>query len=317
MKDSPSLENGGEKMLPNRLKQGSTIGIVAPAGPVEKAELENAFPFFEKLGLRIKLGKYVYHQYGYLAGRDTNRLADFHDMIADRNVKAIFFARGGYGTGRIVDKVDMELIKKYPKIIWGYSDITFLHTAIRQATGLVTFHGPMPVSDIVKNDFDSLSGQLFKQLFEPTKLTYSESVSSLTIYAEGKASGEIVGGNLSLLVQTLGTPYEIDTKDKLLFIEDVGEEPYRVDGMLNQLRLAKKIQQAAGIIIGDFSRAEPAVHPTFTLEEVWKDYFRRYKKPIVAGFRIGHCFPHFSIPLGVKATLSTESKTLAIEPGVQ
>ncbi len=102
------------------------------------------------MGLKIKLGEHVYDQYGYLAGKDTNRLADFHRMVADRNVKAIIFARGGYGTGRIIDKIDMELIKKNPKIIWGYSDITFLHTAIRQATGLITFHGPMPASDMVK-----------------------------------------------------------------------------------------------------------------------------------------------------------------------
>ncbi|WP_040978277.1 S66 peptidase family protein [Oceanobacillus jeddahense] len=303
-------------MLPNRLKPGDTIGITAPAGPVEKEKLEQSFAFFENLGLKIKLGEHVYDQYGYLAGKDTNRLADFHQMVADRNIKAIIFARGGYGTGRLVDKIDMELIKKYPKIIWGYSDITFLHTAIRQATGLVTFHGPMPASDMIKKDFDTLSAQLFKQLFGPTNLIYSESVSPLTIYREGEATGKIVGGNLSLLVQTLGTPYEICTKNKLLFIEDIGEEPYRVDGMMNQLRLAGKLKDATGIVIGDFAEAEPNVRPSLSLEEVWKHYFRNYKKPVLAGFRIGHCFPHFSVPLGVKVTLSSRTKTLQLSPGV-
>ncbi|GIO25242.1 LD-carboxypeptidase [Oceanobacillus sp. J11TS1] len=304
-------------MLSYRLKSGDTIGIIAPAGPVEKEKLEKSFSFFKNLGLKIKLGEHVYDQYGYLAGKDADRLADFHDMIADRKIKAIIFARGGYGTGRIVDKIDVELIKRNPKIIWGYSDITYLHTAIRQATGLVTFHGPMPASDMIKNDFDALSSHLFKQLFEPTQLTYSESISPLTVYREGEARGEIVGGNLSLLVQTLGTPYEICAKGKLLFIEDIGEEPYRVDGMLNQLRLAGKLQQCAGIIIGDFADAAPKVNPSLSLEEVWKHYFRNAKKPVIGGFRIGHCFPHFSIPLGVEAVLSSGTKTLRLAPGVR
>ncbi|MEK4298321.1 LD-carboxypeptidase [Oceanobacillus sp. FSL W8-0428] len=304
-------------MLSYRLKPGDTIGIIAPAGPIEQEKLERSFSFFENMGLKIKLGEHVYDQYGYLAGKDTNRLADFHRMVADRNVKAIIFARGGYGTGRIIDKIDMELIKKNPKIIWGYSDITFLHTAIRQATGLITFHGPMPASDMVKKDFDTLSSQLFRQLFGPTNLIYSESISRLTVYREGEASGKIVGGNLSLLVQTLGTHYEISTKDKLLFIEDIGEEPYRVDAMMNQLRLAGKLQQAAGIIIGDFAEANPKVQPSLRLEEVWKHYFKNYRKPVIAGFRIGHCFPHFSIPLGVEATLSSRTKTLQLSPGVR
>ncbi|WP_152656846.1 LD-carboxypeptidase [Oceanobacillus sp. CFH 90083] len=304
-------------MLSNRLKPGDTIGMIAPAGPTDKEKLEKSFAFFENLGLQIKLGEHVYDQYGYLAGKDTNRLSDFHQMIADRSIKAVIFARGGYGTGRIVDKIDMKLIKRNPKIIWGYSDITFLHTAIRQATGLVTFHGPMPASDIAKADFDPLSGQLFKQLLEPTNLVYSESISPLTVYRHGEAEGKIVGGNLSLLVQTLGTPYEICTKDNLLLIEDIGEEPYRVDGMMNQLRLSGKLKDAAGIIIGDFAEAEPKVNPSLSLEEVWKHYFRNYKKPVIAGFRIGHCFPHFSVPLGVKATLSSRTKTLQLSPGVR
>ncbi|MFD1064483.1 S66 peptidase family protein [Oceanobacillus locisalsi] len=304
-------------MLSHRLKPGDTIGIIAPAGPVDKHKLEKSFAFFENMGLRIKLGAHIYDQYGYLAGKDTNRLADFHQMVADRSVKAIIFAKGGYGTGRFVDKIDMELIQRNPKIIWGYSDITCLHTAIRQATGLVTFHGPMPVSDIIKNEFDPVSAQLFKQLFDPTNLIYSESISPLTVYREGEATGKIVGGNLSLLVQTLGTPYEISTKDKLLLIEDIGEEPYRIDGMMNQLRLAGKLKDAAGIVIGDFAEAEPERPPSLRLEDIWKHYIRNYKKPVIAGFRIGHCFPHFSIPLGVKATLSTRTKTLQLTPGVQ
>ncbi|BAC14922.1 LD-carboxypeptidase [Oceanobacillus iheyensis] len=304
-------------ILPKRLKEGDKVGIVAPAGPPNREKVNKSVTFFEQLGLSVQFGKYLYDERGYLSAGDEQRLEDFHEMIADSSIKAIFFARGGYGTARIVDQLDMNLIGNNPKIIWGYSDITYLHTAIRQATGLVSFHGPMAASDIVKADFDRFSGQLFKQLFKPTQLIYSEKVSPLYVYTKGIAKGEVVGGNLSLLVSSMGTSYEIDTKNKLLLIEDIGEEPYRVDSMLNQLRLAGKLEDAAGIIVGDFSEAEPTVQPSLSLTDVFDDYFRPLGKPVIGGFKIGHCFPHFSMPLGVVAELSSESKSLTIDPGVK
>src|SRR5699024_7890401 len=139
---------------------------------------------------------------------------DFETMIKDEEIKAIIFARGGYGVGRIVPRIDFNAIQEHPKIIWGYSDITYLHIAIRQKTGLVTFHGPMAASDIGKDNFDDLSKGMFQQLFEPSVLTYNETISPLEVYAPGEGSGELVGGNLSLIVSTIGTPYEIDTRDK-------------------------------------------------------------------------------------------------------
>ncbi|WP_067728660.1 S66 peptidase family protein [Oceanobacillus damuensis] len=304
-------------IYPARLKKGDTIGVTAPAGPPSIEKIKQAIPFFEQMGLRIKLGKSIKEVRGYLAGTDKERLEDFHEMIADRKIKAIIFARGGYGTGRFADKIDYELINRNPKIIWGYSDITYLHTAIRQKADLITFHGPMLASDVAKDEFDDFSGHMFKQLFEPTKLYYSEKVSKLVQYAPGEAEGPLVGGNLSLLVSTLGTPYEIDTKDKLVLLEDIGEESYRVDSMLNQLRLAGKLSDASGIIIGDFADAEPNVDPSLTLNQVFADYFTDFKGPVLGGFKIGHCFPHFSVPLGVNAKLSTELKVLEIEPGVR
>lgn len=300
-----------------RLQKGDTIGVTAPAGPPEQESLQSALVFFKEMGLHVKLGQNVKQTLGFLAGTDEERLSDFHAMIADPEVKAIVFARGGYGTGRIVDRVDYELIRKNPKIIWGYSDITYLHTAIGQQTGLITFHGPMLASDIGKSDFDQFSAQLFKQLFSPTQLDYSEVISPLKIYADGEAVGQLVGGNLSLLVSTLGTPYEIETAGKLLLLEDIGEEAYRIDGMLNQLRLAGKFQNANGIVLGDFAEAAPTVNPSRTLEEVFTDYFADFSGPVMSGFRIGHCLPHFSLPLGVRAKLSTVEKRLLIEPGVK
>lgn len=304
-------------MLPERLRHGDMIGILAPASPPDIEKLERGKAFLQSLGLQVQLGKYIDEGYGYLAGTDAQRLADFHHMIADPNIKGIIFARGGYGTGRIAAQIDYQLIRNNPKIIWGYSDITYLHTAIRQMTGLVTFHGPMVESDIAHRDFDALSAQMFHQLFEPVLLSYSEKITPLHVVSPGKASGQLVGGNLSLLSSTIGTPFEIDTAGKLLLLEDVDEPPYRVDAMLNQLKLSGKFTEAAGIIVGDFAHADPIEKPSLNLEQVIHDYFRQLDCPVMTGFQIGHCFPHFSVPLGTEAELNTADKTLVIRAGVQ
>lgn len=305
-------------ILPNRLKSGDTIGVIAPAGPPNMERLKRAIPFFQKMGLNVKLGKHIEEVHGYLAGTDEQRLADFHDMVGDQTVKAIIFARGGYGTARIASEIDYNLIKQNPKIIWGYSDITYLHTTIRQTTGLITFHGSMLASDIADVHFDELSAGMFQQLFNPVELHYSENVSPLHVITAGEAMGALVGGNLSLLVSTLGTPHEIDTKGKLLLLEDIGEVPYRVDAMLNQLKLSGKLDDAAGIIIGDFAHAKPKNDkPSLSLKQVFHEYLANLTCPVMSGFKIGHCFPHFSVPLGVEATLSTSKKSLVINSGVK
>ncbi|MBP2257382.1 S66 peptidase family protein [Virgibacillus alimentarius] len=302
---------------PERLCKGDTIGVIAPASSASLEMVYKAVPFFEKMGLRVELGKHIDCGYGYLGGTDKERLDDFHQMIVNPWIKAIFFARGGYGTGRIVEQVDYDLIKDNPKIIWGYSDITYLHTAIQKKTDLVTFHGPMLASDIAKNGFDKFSACMFSQLFEPTKLQYPNAIGKLQTIVAGEASGKLTGGNLTLLVSTLGTPYEIDTESKLLILEDINEEPYRVDAMLNQLKLAGKLDEAAGILIGDFAKAEPKQEPSLSLKQVFQDYLGNLPCPVVNGFKIGHCFPHFSVPLGADATIQTASKSLCIRAGVK
>lgn len=305
-------------LYPKRLQTGDTIGVIAPAGPPNIKNLHKAIPFLEKLGLNVKLGQHIKEVYGYLAGSDEQRLSDFHAMIKDPQINGIVFARGGYGTGRFVDNIDYELIKENPKIIWGYSDITYLHTAIRQETGLITFHGPMLATDIANEAFDERSGRMFEQLFSPLTLTYDDSFSEteLTTLVDGKATAPIVGGNLSLIVSTLGTPYELDTRDKLVLIEDIGEMPYRIDSMLNQLKLAGKIDDASGFIIGDFAESDPGDRVSLSLDEVVHHYFGHLTIPVMSGFKIGHCYPHFAIPLGVEATLDTNTKRLIIKPGV-
>lgn len=303
---------------PERLQIGDSIGVIAPASPPNQENLQRAIPVFQKMGLNVRLGKNINKVHGYLAGTDEERLSDIHDMFDDPMIKAIIFARGGYGTPRITPNLDYELIKKNPKIMWGYSDITFLHTAIYQATKLVTFHGPMLASDVGKDNFHDLSLKQFEQLFEPTTLIYSEIASPLEVINHGATTAPIVGGNLSLLASGIGTPYEINTKDKLLLIEDVDEIPYKVDGMLNQLKQAGKLADAAGVLVGDFANAQPKNDkPTLTLDQVFYDYFGALPIPVMTGFKIGHCQPHFAIPLGTMATMSTQNKIVKIDPGVE
>ncbi|WP_141433242.1 LD-carboxypeptidase [Bacillus sp. 03113] len=303
---------------PERLQKGDTVGIIAPASPPNQENLKRSLSFLDELGLKVKFGKNLSNVYGYLAGKDQERLDDLHQMFLDPEVKAIICACGGYGTGRIASMIDYDLIKNHPKIFWGYSDITFLHTAIFKKTKLITFHGPMLASDIGKEEVDPLSKQMFKQLFDHHQIVYDEQISPLESLVDGEAEGLITGGNLSLLVSTLGTPFEIDTKGKLLLIEDIDEEPYRVDGMMNHLFLAGKLTDAAGIIIGDFHNCHPIKRkPSLTLEEVIDHYMHLAQKPALKGFKIGHCSPNIAIPFGANGKLSTFSKQFIIESGIQ
>ncbi|WP_211748253.1 LD-carboxypeptidase [Paenibacillus sp. Marseille-Q4541] len=296
-------------VLPKKLYSGDLIGITAPASFGDPVEMERAAGYLIQLGLRVELGHSLYRQHGYLAGTDEERARELNDMFRNPEIKAIICARGGYGTARIVDLLDYETIKANPKIFWGFSDITFLHQAIYKQTGLVTFHGPMLTSLCAESLHPfTLSG--FHQLFHPTPVQYTEDISELTTLVEGTASGVVVGGNLSLIVSSLGTPHEIDTKDRLLLMEDIDEEPYRIDRMLNQLLQAGKLKDAAGIIVGDFHECEPQRKISFSLEEVIIHYLKKAGKPALAGFCIGHCSPNIAIPLGLEAELSTADKTL-------
>lgn len=306
------------RIRPQRLQKGDTIGIISPSSPPNQESLDKSFAFLEQLGLKWKLGKNVRNVNGYLAGTDEERLQDLHDMFADPEIKGIICAGGGYGSARYTDKIDLQLMNEKPKIFWGFSDITFLHTAMGLYSNLVTFHGPMLASCVGKDSFHELSAKMFQQLFEPMELHYTEEISPLETITAGVASGELVGGNLSLLANGIGTKFEVDTKNKLLLIEDVGEEPYRVDGLLNQLRMAGKFKDVAGIVVGDFSKAEPKKRKSSqTLEEVFQHYLGDLGKPVVSGFKIGHCEPHFAVPLGVEAKLDANQKTLTILPGVE
>ncbi|MDM5297611.1 LD-carboxypeptidase [Bacillus pumilus] len=303
--------------LPAALQTGDTVGVIAPASPPDDKKLAKGIAFLESLGLQVKKGRNIDRRYGYLAGSDHERVEDLHHMFQDSEVKAVICACGGYGTGRIAETIDYDLIRQNPKIFWGYSDITFLHTAIHQQTGLVTFHGPMLSSDVGGENVHPYTKDTFLQLFAPKSFTYSHHLSPLHALYHGTASGEIVGGNLALIVTTLGTPFEIDTKGKLLLIEDIDEEPYKIDRMMQHLKSAGKLDDAAGFIVGDFHQCEPKQQePSLTLEQLWETYLVPQKKPALSGFRIGHSSPTVAIPIGTQAELDATGKKLHVSPGV-
>lgn len=303
-------------ILPPRLKKGDTVGIISPASSPDKEKFYNGLKVIKQLGLNIKLGKHTLRKNNYLAGTDDQRLDDFHDMIKDDSVKAIIFSRGGYGTARMTEKVDFELVKNNPKIIWGYSDITYLHTAIRQNSQLVTFHGPMIVS-IGKKTCHFKTKQTFDQLFTKRNIVYDESIAPIKVLSEGEAIGEIVGGNLSLIISSIGTLFEIDLKNKILLLEEVDEPLYKIDLMLNQLVYSNRLAGVKGIIIGDFKLLKTEQRQVTELNNLFKHYLRPLNIPIMSGLKIGHCEPNIAIPLGVEATFATRTKTLIVTSGIQ
>lgn len=303
-------------IYPSRLRKGDTVGIISPASPPDEQKIKRGITIIEKLGLKVTFGKHTFKKNNYLAGTDDERLADFHDMIKNKDIKAIIFSRGGYGSARIADKLDYTLIKNNPKIIWGYSDITYLHTAIRQNSHLITFHGPMIIT-IGKNKSHFRTKQTFDQLFKKRHIVYDESISPLHVINEGTATGQIVGGNLSVIMSTLGTPYEIDLYNKILLIEDVDEPLYKIDSMLNQLMKMKKLIHVRGIIVGDFKLRKKEQGLKVELNRLLTHYLKRLNVPIMTGFKIGHCEPNIAIPLGTKASFATRTKTLIVKSGIK
>jgi len=304
---------------PKALKFGDTLGLIAPASNTTEENVQRSIKKLQDLGFKVKEGKSIYKRHGFLAGDDQTRAQDINEMFADPEVDGIICIRGGTGAPRILDKIDYEIIKQNPKVFIGYSDITVLHIAFNQICNLVTFHGPMVSSNMI-DDFDDYSKEsLFKLIMEPDaygKLENPEGEEIVTING-GIGIGQLVGGCLALVCSTLGTPYEIDTKGKILILEDLGEEPYKVDRMLNQLRLAGKLQEANGIILGTFEDAtiKSSYHDSQPMEEVFNDHLKDLGVPAIYNLRIGHCKPVMSIPLGVYARLDADKKEVCLLEG--
>lgn len=292
------------------------IGVIAPASPSTEKKVQLAQEQITALGYRVKFGKSCYETHGYLAGIDRLRAEDINNMFRDEEVQGIICLRGGYGTMKVLQRLDLEAIRNNPKVFVGYSDITSLHLAMNQLCNLVTFHGPMAASDISKGLEDFTKNSFLRTIGRPeaAELIENPKESEIICLVEGEARGRIVGGNLALITATMGTPYEIDTKGKLLFLEDIGEVPYRIDRMLTQLALAGKFDDAAGVILGDFNNCEaPKGEESLSFMEVLKEILVPYGKPTIYNLQAGHCSPMITLPLGVEAVLNASETKLYIK----
>lgn len=309
---------------PKRLAKGDAVAVIAPASGIEADGFEKALRNLADLGLQTRIGKSARNRRGFLAGTDRERLEDLHQAFADKEIKAVWCVRGGYGASRLLPDLDFNLIRKNPKILIGYSDITALHTAIYQRTGLVTFHGPTAAatfSDYAKNHLVNTlmnpSAPLKIELAPENAANESNLFKTETI-TRGKCRGALTGGNLSLLCALAGTPFGLrDAKGKILFIEDVGEQPYRIDRMLTQLRQTVDLRQAAGIALGVFQDCNPKDEGSQSLIEVLRDRLGDLKIPVIYGLSFGHIRDQFTLPVGIKAELDTENAAMTfLEAGV-
>ncbi len=300
-----------------RLRKGDTVGLIGPSGAIRtEGTLEKAIAETERMGYRVKLGKSAGQKYGYLSGTDALRAEDVNEMFRDDSVDAIFCLRGGYGTARMLDRLDYDAIAANPKIFLGYSDITCMHIAIGQRSNLVTFHGPMPAScwaDAPLDDFSRASLEKSLLCAEPQGDVKNPEGYPRKTVNPGSCTGQLVGGNLSLVTQLVGTPYDLDVKDKILFLEDIGEYTYKLDHMLTQLRLAGKFDQCAGIVFGDFRNCN-IEHPGFgfILDELIEDIVAPCGKPIFMGLQAGHCTPKITLPLGIQAKMNADECRLTL-----
>jgi len=313
------------KLKAKLLKKGDTLGLITPASAVSDEKFEKALKNFKDLGFKVKYTKNARAKNGYLGGTDQQRLDDLHQMFADPEVDGIWCVRGGYGCTRLLPFIDYKLIKKNPKLLIGYSDITALIQAIYQETGLICFHGPVGTSDFTDYTLKHLQATAMKknanhviELFDNPKTKEDESY-QYEVIQKGTAEGQLVGGNLSLISAMAGTDYELKVKNKLVFLEDVGEQPYRIDRMLTQLLQNTDWSEAAGIVLGIFNDCKARnLEYSLTLSECLKDRLGDLGIPVVYGFSFGHISNQCTFPVGVNARLDTSAKTVTLlESGVQ
>jgi muramoyltetrapeptide carboxypeptidase len=312
---------------PRHLAPGDMLGIVSPASaPPDPASIDRGVAALEKLGYPVKLAPNVRKRFGFLAGTDQQRADDLMNMFTDPEVRAILCVRGGYGTPRLLPLLDYQVIRKHPKIFVGYSDITALHCAFLTQARLISFHGPMLNSDFAHPEMPDFTMQSFRRTLAliaspQTKLPFDTSLGhrkdAVKILRRGMARGQLIGGNLSLLCSLVGTRWQPNFKGRILFLEDVGEPPYRFDRMLTQLLNAGLLQQVAGIAIGVNADCEDPKSKTTneyrqTLEDVLKDRLLGLKVPIVTGLAFGHVPHNATLPVGARAILNANRGVLSL-----
>lgn len=287
------------------LLPGQTIGVIAPGGPAPEDALQRAPGVIEAMGYAVRMFPGCHAKQGYLAGDDDCRLADLHAAFRDPDIAAILCLRGGYGSGRLLDRIDVQLLLAHAKPLIGYSDITALHALLSNA-GVASFHGPMLTSDLLgEPDPLTLQGLACLRNGLSAGAVLRPELAEQPVRSAGRVGGRLVGGNLSIIASLLGTPWALDTRDSILFLEEVGEAPYRIDRLLLQLRLAGVLDGVAGFLLGGFSGMESPA-------EVLRSYLEPLGKPMLSGWPAGHCSPNTLLPLGVCVDLDADAGTVTL-----
>lgn len=301
---------------PRRLRQGDKIAIIAPASPGPKSKLMLGVRRLRQAGFEVYIHPYSYDRRGYLAGKDERRARALMEVFTDHRIRAVFCARGGFGCARLLEHVDLKSIFANPKIFVGYSDITILLQAFSNG-GFATFHGPMPAIDLARANYKFALENLLKAITSPQplgRLHNPRKLGPFKKYHGGRASGIITGGNISLLQKLIGTKFMPSFKNKIVFLEDTLEEPYRIDGYLGHLFASTDIARAAGFIFGEWVNVKITRrnYPSLTLDQVIDDYFGKLKVPILTNVACGHGRQNLTIPLGVKAKVDADKKVIEI-----
>jgi muramoyltetrapeptide carboxypeptidase len=303
-----------EIVKPRKLPPNGTIGVVSPASPMDAEKLEKGVRYLEKLGYRIEIASAAYKTDGYLAGCDGDRIADLEEMFVRKDIDAIFCSRGGFGTPRLLSKINYDLIGQNPKIFVGYSDLTALQLAIFWKTGLVTFSGPMVAVEFASGIDARTEEHFWRAICEVAPLGLLEPLEGkYEVIANGESSGRIMAGCLSVLAGLAGTQYFPGSDGSVLLFEEIGEKPYRIDHYLAQLQNAGLLKNLAGVLAGQFSDCtEKDDKPSWTVDEVLQDYFQSADVPAISGFDFGHEAVKYTIPIGIRVKLKTEPAEIKI-----
>jgi muramoyltetrapeptide carboxypeptidase len=319
-----NLLNGQALVKPNRLQLGDTIGLIAPGWLITEAQLKESIEQIKQFGYVPFYTPRILGVNGYFSGTDKERAADLNEMFLNPHVKAIFCVNGGYGCTRILNLLDYKGIERNPKILVGFSDVSAILNAIQQKANLVTFHGPY--SRTIKYDYNSsqfnsiavnpASNFVIESSEEDLKKSTEKAEYSRYTITSGSAIGQLIGGNLTIITSLIGTNYQLDFTNKIVFIEEVGEEPYRIDRMLTQLIEAGELQKAAGIAFGIFQDCEKSDRTyapnSFLLKEVIEERIKPLNIPAVYGLSFGHNKNNFTIPIGINAKLNADAKTIEL-----
>ncbi len=307
-------------LKPPRLHPGDLIGLVSPASAPSSSEMiEQGVRYLERLGYRVKVGRHAATVRGYLAGTDDQRAEDLNEMIRDRNVNAIIAVRGGYGSTRILSMIDYRMLRRRPKIIVGYSDITALQLAIFCRTGLVTISGPMSGVEMLDRIDPYTEENFWRVVTSRSKIGRLQNPEGepLKTLLGGTATGKILGGNLATLAALLGTSFAPSFKESVLILEDVDEAPHRIDRMLTQLQNAKIFEKATGLVFGKFVDCGPTdpSKPYLTVDQIFENVAQHVRIPVISGLQYGHIPKKLTIPIGVKAKLDTKKGTVEVLEG--